>query len=116
MSDDYLVNRVLSTSSGLVGRSLNAIGPHHIIIDSPSVAEEITSGDAFLAGISSCGVNLCERVARELAIPVRRMEVAIAGYRHRQRSADFERIEIGFRIEGVSQAQAETLVGRWTAG
>src|SRR5215211_3576095 len=79
----YLVNSVHSYSSGTVGRSLNTVGHHHFVIDSPTLGEEITSGDAFLAGISSCGVNLVERAAQELGVPVQRTEVTIDGLRDR---------------------------------
>jgi uncharacterized OsmC-like protein len=117
MSDEYTVNSVRSTSSGTVGRSLNTVGRHHFIIDSPTLAEEITSGDAFLAGISSCGVNLVERVAQELSIPVQRTEVTIDGYRNRQRTpAQFEWIDLRFTLVGPTQEQAEVLVGRYKDG
>lgn len=116
MSEQYTVNSVRSTSSGTVGRSLNTVGRHHFIIDSPTVAEEITSGDAFLAGISSCGVNLVERVAQELRIPVQRMEVTIDGYRDRRTPAQFEWIDLRFTLIGPTQEQAEVLVGRYKDG
>jgi uncharacterized OsmC-like protein len=116
MSGDYLVNTVRSYSSGTVGRSLNSAGQHHFVIDSPTLAEEITSTDAFLAGISSCGVNLVERVAEEIGIAVRRVEVDIAGRRRTDNRTVFDSIQVQFRLFGVDQAQADTLVGRWQAG
>ena len=112
----YLVNTVRSYSSGIVGRSVNTVGHHHFIIDSPTLAEEITSGDAFLAGISSCGVNLVERVAQELGVPVQRTEVTIEGLRDRDAPSTFARIGLRFRLVGPSQEQAETLVGRYKDG
>ena len=116
MSDEYIVNTVRSTSSGIHGRSLNSAGHHHFVIDGPNLAEEIGSVDAFLAGISSCGVNLVERVARELDIPVQRTEVSIEGRRSRQRSSDFERVSLRFTLVGPTQEQAEVLVGRYKDG
>lgn len=116
MSEQYLVNTVRSYSSGTVGRSMNTIRNHHIIIDSPTIGEEITSGDAFLAGVSSCGVTLVERAAKDMGIPLQRMEVTIEGLRDRQAPTSFERINMGFRLFGVSQEQAEVLVGRYKDG
>jgi uncharacterized OsmC-like protein len=116
VSDDAIVNAVRSTSSGVHGRSLNSVGHHHFVIDSPSLGEEITSTDAFLAGISSCGVNLVERVAREQGILLQRTEVAIEGRRDRQRSSDFERIHMRFTLTGPTQEQAALLVGRYQDG
>lgn len=115
MSDD-IVNTVRSASSGIPGRSLNSVGHHHFVIDSPSLGEEITSADAFLAGISSCGVTLIERVAREQGIPLQRAEVAIEGRRSRQRSSDFARIHMRFALTGPTQEQAALLVGRYQDG
>ena len=112
----YMVNTVHSYSSGVVGRSLNTVGHHHFVIDSPTLAEEITSGDAFLAGISSCGVNLVERVAQELGVPVQRTEVTIDGLRDREAPSTFARIDLRFRLVGPTQEQAETLVGRYKDG
>ena len=116
MSEQYIVNTVRSSSSGTPGRSLNAIGRHQLIIDSPQLAEEITSGEAFLAGISSCGVNLVERAAREANLLVRHMEVTIEGRRDRQRASDFDQISLHFRLHGPTQEQAEYLVGRYKDG
>lgn len=116
MDDRYVVNSVRSYSSGTVGRSLNTVGHHHFVIDSPSIGEEITSADAFLAGISSCGVTLVERAAQADSIPLQRMEVTIEGVRDRSRPPAFERIEMRFRLVGVSQEQAEALVARYKDG
>jgi uncharacterized OsmC-like protein len=116
MSEQYLVNTVRSYSSGTVGRSMNTIRNHHLIIDSPTIGEEITSGDAFLAGVSSCGVTLVERAARDMGIPLQRMEVTIDGLRDRQAPSTFARVEMRFLLVGVSQEQAETLVGRYKDG
>lgn len=116
MSEQYLVNTVRSYSSGTVGRSMNTVRNHHFIIDSPTIGEEITSGDAFLAGVSSCGVTLIERAAKDMSIPLQRMEVTIEGLRDRQAPTSFTQINMRFRLVGVSPEQAEILVGRYKDG
>ncbi|HUX88387.1 MAG TPA: OsmC family protein, partial [Chloroflexota bacterium] len=113
MSTDEIANTVRSTSTDTVGRSLNTVGQHHFIIDSASLHEEISSGDAFLAGISSCGVNVVEAAARETGVPLARTEVTIDGIRKRQDPTLFDRIEIRFTLVGPSQSQADELVGIW---
>jgi uncharacterized OsmC-like protein len=113
MSEEYLVNSVRSYSSGIVGRSLNAVGTHHWVIDSPTLGEEITSGDAFLAGISSCGVNLVEGAAREAGIPLRHTEVVIEGKRSRQNPTSFARIDLHFTLTGPTPEQARSLVDEY---
>lgn len=116
MSEPDIVNVVRSSSSGTPGRSLNTAGRHQFAIDSPQLAEEITSADAFLAGISSCGVNLVERAAREQNVPLRHMTVTIEGLRRRDRPADFARVRMRFEMTGPDQAQAEALAQRYKDG
>jgi uncharacterized OsmC-like protein len=116
MSDEYITTSVRSSSSGTPGRSLNAIRQHHLVIDGPQLGVEITSSEAFLAGISSCGVNLVERAAREEGIAIRHMAVAIEGQRHRDTPNTFARITLRFTLSGPTQAEAEALVRRYTDG
>ncbi len=108
-----IVTTVHSFSSGTVGRSLNTIRNHHLVIDSPSLGEEITSGEAFLAGISACGVTLVELAARETGAPLRRIDVAIEGRRTQQDPTWFTRIDVHFTLTGPSPEQAEALVEGW---
>ena len=109
---DYAIR---SSSSGTVGRSLNAIRNHHVVIDSPSIGEAITSGEAFLSGVSACAVTLTEGAARELGIPLRHTEVTLDAYRAPDRPA-FERVEMHFVFDGPTQEQAEILVNRYKDG
>jgi len=116
VSDEFLVTAVRSASSGTVGRSLNQVRNHHIVIDSPSIGEALTSSEAFLAGISSCGVNLVENAAREAGVPVTRMEVEIEGLRRPERPSDFAQVNMRFTLYGVDQQQATALVQRYKDG
>ncbi len=116
MSEQYFSTAVRSYSSGTVGRSLNTARNHHFVIDSPTIGEALGSGEAFLAGVSSCGVTLCENAARQMNVPVQRMEVTIEGLRTRENPANFERIDLRFTLYGVDQAQAEAVVQRYKDG
>jgi uncharacterized OsmC-like protein len=113
MSEQYLSNTVHSSSSGTVGRSLNSVANHHFVIDSPSMGEEITSTDSFLAGLSSCGVNLIEGAARETGVPLRRIDVVIEGLRSPQATARFAQVNMRFTLAGPTQEQAAELVERY---
>ncbi len=112
----YLSTAVRSSSAGLIGRSLNSARNHHFVIDSPALGEALGSGEAFLAGVSSCGVTLCENAAREMGVPLERMEVAIEGLRERERPANFARVAMRFTLHGVDQAQADAVVQRYKDG
>jgi uncharacterized OsmC-like protein len=108
---------VRSTSSGTLKRSLNAVRNHHIVIDSPSVNEEITSGEAFLLGVSSCGVTLIEGAADELGIPLQRIEVDLEAFQNPEDpNPRFSRVDMYFTLTGVDEEQAEVLVGRYRDG
>lgn len=117
MDEDLIINRVRSYSSGTPGRCLNQVRSHHFVIDEPphagGLGEEITPGDAFLAGVSSCGVLLVETVARHREVPLQRTEATIEGVRQASDPSRFERIDMRFELVGPSQAQAEELVERY---
>ena len=114
MSEHQLLNRVRSYTSGTPGRSLNNVRSHHFVIDEPPYAggpgEEITPAEAFLAGVSSCGVLLVESFARRSGVPLERAEVIIEGVRARANPVDFESISMRFDLVGPSREQAEELV------
>jgi uncharacterized OsmC-like protein len=114
MADQYAHTVVRSTSSGLIGRSLNQARSHSFIVDGSSFAEEITSTEVFLAGVSSCGVNLIEGAARDSGIPLRRIEVSIDGVRNPAETPPrFDHVDMAFTLYGVTPEQADDLVGRY---
>ena len=114
MADGVKIDTVRSTSSGVLGRSLNTARTQHFILDSPSGPNEaVTNGEAFLAGISSCGVTLIEKYALEQHIPVKGMQVAIEGIRSNAEPNRFQSVNVSVEIWGVSQGEAERLVEVW---
>ena len=116
MREQYLVTAVRSYSSGLVGRSLNTARNQHFVIDSPTIGEALGSGEAFLAGVSSCGVTLVEGAARDMGVPIQRMEVTIEGLRERANPTSFARVDLHFTLVGPSQEQAEAVVQKYKDG
>jgi uncharacterized OsmC-like protein len=115
MADDELVvNRVHSASSSTLGRALNQIRNHQLVIDEPThlggPGEQITPAEAFLAGVSACGVLLVQGRARDTGVRLDKVEATIEGVRHRSDTSVFQRIEIRFRLSGPSQTEAIDLV------
>lgn len=111
MSSELKVETVRSASSGSVGRAVNTARGQRLVLDSSTQPRDdaLTNSEAFLAGISSCGVTLIEMHAQDTGVPLRRMEVAIEGARN-PAEARFRTITMRFEIAGVSQDQAEALV------
>jgi uncharacterized OsmC-like protein len=108
------VDTVRSSSSGVLGRSLNQARHQHFVLDSPSGPNEaLTNGEAFLAGISSCGVTLIEKYAQETGTPLRSLDVTIEGARSSAEPNRFQSITVRFAIRGVDQPRAEHLVETW---
>jgi uncharacterized OsmC-like protein len=103
---------IRSSSSGTLGRALSQARGQRLILDSSSKPEPdaFTNSEAFLAGISSCGVTLIEMHAEERRIPLTRMDVTIEGSRTAEDPARFASISMRFELAGVSQAEAEQLV------
>jgi uncharacterized OsmC-like protein len=106
------VDTVRSSSSGVIGRAHSAARGQRLVLDSSArpQPDALTNSEAFLAGVSSCGVTLIEAYAREKGIPVERMSVAIEGVRTAAEPNRFARVDMTFEIVGVAQAQAEALV------
>ena len=111
MNDELLVTAVHSRTSGVRGRSLNDVRTHHFVIDaSGDDAEEITPGEAFLSGVSACGVTMLERQAFERGVPLGVAEAWIEGVRRRSDTSRYERVDLRFRLAGPTREQAEELV------
>ena len=114
MADGVKIDTVRSGSSGVLGRSLNRARHQHFVLDSPSGPNEaLTNGEAFLAGISSCGVTLIEKHAHDTGVPLAGMEVLIEGIRSNAEPNRFQAINVRFELRGVDQTAAEALVETW---
>ena len=108
---DVKVETIRSSSSGILGRAQSEARGVKVALDSSSRAQPdaLTNSEAFLAGISSCGVTLIEMHAQETGVPLQRMTATIEGVRVPP-TPRFSRITMRFELVGVSQAQAEALV------
>jgi uncharacterized OsmC-like protein len=114
MTDGVKIDTVRSGSSGVLGRSLNSARQQHFVLDSPAGPNEaITNGEAFLAGISSCGVTLIEKHAHDTRVPLKNMDVVIEGIRSNATPNRFEAIHVKFTLRGVDQVTAQSLVETW---
>ena len=111
MSDEK-VETVQSASSGVIGRADNRARGAKVSFDSSSrpQPDALTNSEAFLAGVSSCGVTLIEMHAQEIGVPIQGMVATIEGVRTAAEPNRFARVTMTFEIAGVSQAQAESLV------
>jgi len=109
---DLKIETIRSSSSGVIGRAHSVTRGQRLVLDSSSrpQPDALTNSEAFLAGISSCGVTLIEMHARDTGVPVKRMDVTIEGARPAAEPARFSSITMTFEIAGVSQAVAEALV------
>ncbi len=103
---------VRSFSSGTIGRAINEARGQRLPLDSSArpQPDALTNSEAFLAGISSCGVTLVEMHAQETGLPLRGMTVTIDGVRPAADPARFASVTMRFELAGVSQAQAEQLI------
>ena len=115
MSDDELViNQVRSASTATPGRAVNQVRNHQLVIDEPThlggPGEQITPAEAFLAGVSACGVLLVQGRARDSGVRLDRVEADIEAFRRRSDTSVFQRIEMRFRLSGPTQAEAIDLV------
>src|ERR1700736_6469806 len=113
-ADDLVINRVVSSSSPTPGRALNQVRNHQLVIDEPThlggPGEQITPAEAFLAGVSACGVLLVQGRARDSGIRLEQVEVNIEATRQRSDASVFQRIDMLFRLAGPTETEANDLV------
>ena len=113
-NDDLVVNRVRSASTATPGRSISQVRDRQLVIDEPThlggPGEEVTPADAFLAGVSACGVLLVQGRARETAVRLEKIEVNLEAVRRRSDTSVFQRIDMSFQFTGPSPQQADQLV------
>jgi uncharacterized OsmC-like protein len=111
VSDDK-IETVRSSSTGVIGRAQSTAHGARIVLDSSSrpQPDALTNSEAFLAGVSSCGVTLIEMHAKETGVPMTGMIATIEGTRTAAAPNRFARVHMTFEIAGVSQSAAEALV------
>jgi uncharacterized OsmC-like protein len=114
MADDK-IETIASSSSGTIGRARNEVRGVSVVFDSSSrpQTDAFTNSEAFLAGVSSCGVTLIEMHAKESGIPMTGIDVTIEGGRTAAEPNRFAVVTMTFEIAGVSQAQADELVATY---
>ena len=113
---------VHARSTDTLGRVLCSARHHHFIIDGPVQAgfpgEAVGPGEAFLAGVASCGVELVQALARDRGVPLTGVKVDITGTMDRSKPVRqdvtvFNAVELKFQLSGVDQAQADDLIQRF---
>jgi len=108
---DMKVDTVRSSNSAVVGRAQSEARGYRLVLDSSSRAQPdaFTNSEAFLAGVSSCGVTLIEGHAKDTGVPMRSIQVTIEGART-PAEPRFQSVTMRFELEGVDQPTAEQLV------
>src|SRR5215813_968306 len=112
---DMKIDAVRSSSSGTIGRARSEARGHRLVLDSSSrpQPDAFTNSEAFLAGVSSCGVTLIEGHAKETGVPMTGIDVTIEGARTAAEPNRFATVTMTFEIAGVTQTQAEELVATY---
>lgn len=105
-----------SYSSGTLGRAICNSRNHHFIADEFG-GDEITAGEYFLTSLTACAVNLLERHAKELDIPLQMLDVRAAGSYTRNQGMEsrtvFHAVNMQFQFVGISDDEAENLVATY---
>jgi uncharacterized OsmC-like protein len=114
MTEDLIVNNVLTSTTYVFGRALNSTRTHHFVIDGATEPkEEITPVEVFLSAVSSCAVQHVEKYAREEAVAIDRVEARIEGARTVENPTDFQSVSLRVDVFGASQDQAEAYVAKF---
>jgi uncharacterized OsmC-like protein len=119
--EDLREYRAQARSTDTFGRVLCSARQQHFVIDGPvwngCPGEALTPGEAFLAGVAACGVELVEVIAAEDGVEVGKVEVSIHGVVDREHPVRddltvFNSVRMRFEIAGVGDEQAASLVER----
>lgn len=106
-------------STDVFGRVLCSAREQHFVIDGPvwngCPGEALTPGEAFLAAVAACGVELLQAIAADGGIEVGRVTVLIHGVVDREDPVRedmtvFNRVAIRFDLAGVDDEEAARLV------
>lgn len=106
-------------STDVFGRVLCSAREQHFVIDGPAwngcPAEALTPGEAFLAAVAACGVELVQVLAAADGLEIGAVEVSVHGVVEpddpvRDDMTVFNRVRMTFAIAGVTGAQAQGLV------
>jgi uncharacterized OsmC-like protein len=110
---------VRSYQTRTFGRCISAVGDHHFVVDhsvgQEGPGEQPGPVEYFLSGVSSCGVLMVEREARNRGIPVESLEVTINAVRrdptgHTGGPMTFQSASVDFEFVGPTEDQASELV------
>ncbi|MFT7648514.1 MAG: putative OsmC-like protein [Candidatus Poriferisodalaceae bacterium] len=108
------VTTVTSASTDTKGRVINSARHNHWVIDSPSgPGEAVSTGESFLAGLSSCAVTLVQSIAAEEGVALGPLSVEVSSHRSADLPYDYARIDVDFRYVGIDLATAERLTESW---
>jgi uncharacterized OsmC-like protein len=121
LNDEIREYRAGARSTDAFGRVLCSAREHHFVIDGPiwngCPGEALTPGEAFLAAVAACGVELVQVIGRDDGIDIGPVAVRMHGSVDREHPvrADltvFNRVAMRFEISGVDEYQARSLVER----
>ena len=110
---------VRSYQTKTFGRAISAAGAHHFVVDhavgQEGPGEQPGPVEYFLSGVSSCGVLMLEREARNRGIPLDSLEVTVEAVRrdpatHQGGPMTFQSTIVEFQLVGPSEEQATELV------
>lgn len=113
---------VRACSTDTHGRVLCNVRNHYFIVDGPvqngAPGEEVTPAELFLASIAACGVELVQAFAKSESIPLRAIDVDIAGTLDRANPVRkdvnvLNSVQLGFHLTGVTAAQGAALIDRF---
>jgi uncharacterized OsmC-like protein len=113
---------VQARSTDTFGRVLVSARDQHLVVDGPAAngcpGEAVGPGELFLGGVVTCGIELVQVIAKEQNVAPKSVRAEITGTMDRanpvrQDLRVFNAVALKFRLEGVTQAQADDLIDRF---
>ena len=116
MAELTLAYAASTNSTGIEGRAICNARTNHWVSDDGG-GDAVASRELFLSGISSCAVNMVERLARTDNTPLQWMDVGVESWRdpdsdHGDKTI-YDAMRIKFEMWGIDDEDARKLVDTW---
>jgi len=109
---------IQAQATARTGRFIISAGANHFVSDSRPHAggpgEAVQAGQLLLSSLASCGLGLIQSAAHELGLPLASASVEAAFQRDPEDGTRYQWIDLRFVLGGVSIADAQQLLARFT--
>lgn len=120
MAKEVKISTAMAETIGMPGRIMATARDRPVLIDSSAGRSGVqpgalTAGETFLAALIGCGAVIVDATARERGVNLAKAVFKAESGRYPEDPSNYVYIKIDVETEGVTQEEAEALVGAYKA-